>query len=50
MLFADRRMTWQPHVFRQDNYHPLRQLMLCLLALDNLIEREEEAERVERHG
>ena len=50
MLFADRRMTWQPHVFRQDNYHPLRQLMLCLLVLDNLIEREAEAERMERDG
>ena len=28
MLFADRRMIQQPHVARQDNYHPLRQFML----------------------
>ena len=40
MLFADRRMTRVPHGTRQDNYHPLRQLMLCLLALDRMIGRE----------
>ncbi|MGH9469438.1 MAG: AGE family epimerase/isomerase [Terriglobia bacterium] len=40
MLFAGRRMTWQPHVFRQDNYHPLRRLMLCILTLDDMIRRE----------
>lgn len=40
MLFADRRMTWQPHVFRQDNYHPLRRLMLSILILDNMIRHE----------
>lgn len=38
MLFADRRFTFQPHVARQDNYHPLRQLMLNLLTLDRMIE------------
>jgi N-acylglucosamine 2-epimerase len=37
MLFADRRMTPQPHVARQDNYHPLRQLMLNLLILDSML-------------
>ncbi|MGH9451473.1 MAG: AGE family epimerase/isomerase [Terriglobia bacterium] len=39
MLFADRQMTWQPHAFRQDNYHPLRQLMLSILTLDNMTQR-----------
>jgi mannose/cellobiose epimerase-like protein (N-acyl-D-glucosamine 2-epimerase family) len=39
MLFADRRMTYVPHAARQDNYHPLRQLMLSILTLDRMIER-----------
>ena len=39
MLFADRRMTMQPHVGRQDNYHPLRQLMLNIQTLDRMIAR-----------
>jgi len=39
MLFADRRMTYVPHTARQDNYHPLRQLMLCMLTLDRMIMR-----------
>ena len=39
MLFADRPMTLQPHVGRQDNYHPLRQLMLNILTLDRMIAR-----------
>lgn len=39
MLFADRRMTYVPHSARQDNYHPLRQLMLCMLTLDRMIKR-----------
>lgn len=39
MQFADRKMTFQPHVRRQDNYHPLRQLMLNLLDLDKMIAR-----------
>jgi hypothetical protein len=38
MLFADRRMTLEPHVSRQDNYHPLRQLMLNILTLDRMIQ------------
>ncbi len=37
MLFADRRMNWIPHTARQDNYHPPRQLMLCLLTLDRML-------------
>jgi N-acylglucosamine 2-epimerase len=39
MLFADRRMTPVPHTARQDNYHPPRQLMLSLLALDRMLAR-----------
>jgi len=37
MLFTDRRMTPQPHVARQDNYHPPRQLMLNLLTLGRML-------------
>ena len=37
MLFADRRMTPQPHVGRQDNYHPIRQLILNIMTLDRMI-------------
>jgi N-acylglucosamine 2-epimerase len=40
MLFADRKMTPQPHVARQDNYHPPRQLMLNILTLDQMIQRQ----------
>ncbi len=36
MLFADRRMVQQPHVSRQDNYHPPRQLMLNLMTLERM--------------
>ena len=39
MLFADRRMTYVPHTARQDNYNPLRQLMLSILTLDRMIRR-----------
>ena len=39
MLFGGRQMTPQEHVARQDNYHPPRQLMLCLLLLDRMTER-----------
>jgi mannose/cellobiose epimerase-like protein (N-acyl-D-glucosamine 2-epimerase family) len=39
MLFADRRMAFQPHVGRQDNYHPIRQLMLNILTLDRMIRK-----------
>ena len=39
ILFADRRITPQPHVGRQDNYHPLRQLLLNILTLDRMIRR-----------
>ena len=40
MLFADRRMTFQPHVGRQDNYHPIRQLILNIMTLDRMIQNE----------
>ena len=36
VLFTDRRITSPPHVARQDNYHPLRQLMLNILTLDRM--------------
>jgi mannose/cellobiose epimerase-like protein (N-acyl-D-glucosamine 2-epimerase family) len=39
-LFLDRRMTAPPHVARQDNYHPLRQLMLNILSLDQMLRRQ----------
>jgi hypothetical protein len=39
ILFADRRITPQLHVGRQDNYHPLRQLMFNILTLDRMIRR-----------
>jgi hypothetical protein len=39
VLFADRRITPQPHSGRQDNYHPLRQLILNILTLDRMIRR-----------
>jgi len=38
MLFADRHLTFQPHVGRQDNYHPVRQLMLNILTLDRMLQ------------
>ena len=37
MLFADRQITFQPHVARQDNYHPLRQLMFNIMTLDRML-------------
>jgi mannose/cellobiose epimerase-like protein (N-acyl-D-glucosamine 2-epimerase family) len=39
ILFADRRISPQPHAARQDNYHPLRQLMFNILTLGRLIRR-----------
>lgn len=38
ILFADRRITPQPHVGRQDNYHPLRQLIFNILTLDRMMQ------------
>jgi hypothetical protein len=40
MLFADREMTPREHVARQDNYHPPRQLMLCLRLLEGMLLRD----------
>jgi N-acylglucosamine 2-epimerase len=37
-IFTDRRFTIQSHVGRQDNYHPVRQLMLNLVTLDRMIQ------------
>lgn len=42
-LFTDRQFTYQAHVARQDNYHPLRQLMLNILVLDGWIARSKHA-------
>lgn len=39
VLFTDRQFTFAPHAARQDNYHPLRQLMLCIRTLDRMIGR-----------
>ena len=40
MLFADRRMTFQPHSGRQDNYHPIRQLIANIMTLNRMIQHE----------
>ena len=37
ILFGDRQVTFHPHGDRQDNYHPPRQLMLSLLALERML-------------
>lgn len=39
VLFTDRQFPFEPHASRQDNYHPLRQLMLSILTLDRMIGR-----------
>jgi mannose/cellobiose epimerase-like protein (N-acyl-D-glucosamine 2-epimerase family) len=49
MLFADRRMTFQPHVGRQDNYHPIRQLILNIMTLDRMIQQETARNREQQH-
>ena len=41
--FAEREMAFEPHVTRQENYHHARHMMLNLLALDRMIEREKSA-------
>lgn len=41
VLFADRQITPQPHVGRQDNYHPLRQLIMNIMTLDRMIQSDE---------
>ena len=38
VLFTDRRFTAEPHAARQDNYHPIRQLMLNILTLDRMLQ------------
>ena len=44
-LGEDRQFSFKPeyHGVRQDNYHPLRRLMMNLLALERLIARNEAA-------
>ena len=37
VLFGDRQVTRHPHVARQDNYHPPRQLMLSIQSLDRML-------------
>jgi hypothetical protein len=37
---GDRKMTFQPHVSRQENYHHPRCAMLNLLALERLLSRQ----------
>jgi hypothetical protein len=37
VLFTDRQFPFESHASRQDNYHPLRQLMLSILTLDRMI-------------
>jgi hypothetical protein len=39
MVFAARRLRDVPHTARQDNYLPLRQLLLIVLTLVRMIER-----------
>lgn len=36
LLFSDRRFSFQPHTFRQDNYHLPRQLMFNLQVLERM--------------
>lgn len=43
LIFADRKITFQPHSVRQENYHYHRQHMRSLLALDRMIERRSRA-------
>ncbi len=39
MNYTDRKVTFQPHADRVENYHHPRHLMLTLLALDRIIQR-----------
>lgn len=39
VLFTDRRHTPQPRATRQDNYHHIRALMLCLQSIDRAMKR-----------
>ena len=38
LLFANRQITPQPHIARQDNYHHFRMLMSILQALERMIQ------------
>ena len=48
VLFTDRRFTFEPHAARQDNYHPIRQLMLNILTLDRMIQTGASARNAEQ--
>jgi len=39
ILFADRQFHPQPHAGRQDNYHPIRQLILNVMTLDRMLKQ-----------
>ena len=41
VLFTDRKFTFEPHAVRQDNYHPIRQLMLNIRTLDRMLGNKE---------
>ena len=43
VLFTDRRFTFEPHAVRQDNYHPIRQLMLNIQTLDRMLGNKEKS-------
>jgi mannose/cellobiose epimerase-like protein (N-acyl-D-glucosamine 2-epimerase family) len=45
LVYADRRMTFQPHAVRQENYHRPRQYMLNLLSLERMTRRENNGKR-----
>ena len=40
ILESDRQVTFQPHVARKGNYHRPRHLMLNLMALDRILNRD----------
>ncbi len=42
LVFADRRLTFQPHTMRKENYHHPRQCLLNLRALDRMISKQAE--------
>lgn len=45
ILNADRKVTFEPHTFRKGNHHHPRHLMLNLLALERMTEREGKVSR-----
>jgi hypothetical protein len=41
VLFTDRQFSFEPHAVRQDNYHPIRQLMSNIRTLDRMLGKTE---------